>query len=133
MPTLAQEFNNSLSTVHDYIEEQRKLLRAQTIDLAAQERDRALQLIDNAIEQVVPHINGDVLVQTEEKRETSASLSDVASERRAVEKVVRTELGVLCTRVCVLELVSWETRAWPGLGRDAQDVINEQTTSWGRL
>jgi hypothetical protein len=43
-------------------------LRAQTIDLAAQERD--LQLIDNAIEQVVPHINGDVLVQTEEKRGT---------------------------------------------------------------
>ena len=45
-------------------------LRAQTIDLAAQERDQALQLIDNAIEQVVPHINDDVLVQTEEKRGT---------------------------------------------------------------
>jgi hypothetical protein len=67
----SREFNISLSTVHDYIEQQRKLLRAQTIDLAAQERDQALQLIDNAIEQVVPHINGDVLVQTEEKRETS--------------------------------------------------------------
>ena len=52
---------------------------------------------------------------------------------KAVEKVVRTELGVLCTRVCVLELVRWETRAWPGLGCDTQDVINEQTTSWGRL
>ena len=35
MPTLAREFNISLSTVHGYIEEQRKLLRAQTIDLAA--------------------------------------------------------------------------------------------------
>ena len=23
-------------------------------------------------------------------------------------------------RVCVLELVSWETRAWPGLGRDGR-------------
>ena len=44
MPTLAREFNISLSTVHVYIEEQRKLLRAQTIDLAAQERDQALQL-----------------------------------------------------------------------------------------
>jgi hypothetical protein len=38
--------------------------------LAAQERDQALQLIDNAIELVVPHINDDVLVQSEEKRGT---------------------------------------------------------------
>ena len=44
MPSLAQEFNISLSTVHAYIEEQRKLLRAQTIDLAARERDQALEL-----------------------------------------------------------------------------------------
>ena len=64
MPTLAQEFNISLSTVHGYIEEQRKLLRAQTIDLAAQERDQALELLDNAIEQVVPHINGQVTIET---------------------------------------------------------------------
>src|SRR6476619_2148921 len=71
MPTLAREFNISLAPVHDYIEEQRKLLRAQTSDLAAQERDQALQLIDNAIEQVVPHINGQVLVQTELQRENS--------------------------------------------------------------
>ena len=60
MPTLAREFNISLSTVHVYIEEQRKLLRAQTIDLAAQERDQALELLDNAIEKVVPHIDGEV-------------------------------------------------------------------------
>ena len=52
------------NTVHAYIEEQRKLLRAQTIDLAAQERDQALQLIDNAIEQVVPHINGEISIKT---------------------------------------------------------------------
>jgi hypothetical protein len=71
MPSLAQEFNISLSTVHGYIEEQRKLLRAQTIDLAAQERDQALELLDNAIEKVVPHINGQVLVQTELQRENS--------------------------------------------------------------
>ena len=68
MPTLAREFNISLSTVHDYIEEQRKLLRAQTIDLAAQGRDQALQLIDNAIEQVVPHINGQVVIETQVHR-----------------------------------------------------------------
>src|SRR5262245_30135120 len=64
MPSLAQEVNISLSTAHAYIEEQRKLLRAQTIDLAAQERDQALELFDNAIEQVVPHINGDIAVET---------------------------------------------------------------------
>jgi hypothetical protein len=67
MPTLAREFNISLSTVHDYIEEQRKLLRAQTIDLAAQERDQALELLDNAIERIVPHINGQVEIATETK------------------------------------------------------------------
>ena len=79
MPTLAREFNISLSTVHDYIEEQRKLLRAQTIDLAEQERDQALQLIDNAIEQVVPHINGQVLVQTELQRVPSAWIATVSA------------------------------------------------------
>ena len=64
MPTLAREFNISLSTVHAYIEEQRKLLRAQTNDLAAQERDQALELLDNAIEHVVPHINGQIVIET---------------------------------------------------------------------
>ena len=49
MPTLAREFNISLSTVHAYIDDQRKLLRAQTIDLAAQECDQALELLDNAM------------------------------------------------------------------------------------
>ena len=68
MPSLAQEFNISLSTVHAYIEEQRKLLRAQTIDLAVQERDQALELLDNAIEKVVPHINGQVIIETEVHR-----------------------------------------------------------------
>jgi hypothetical protein len=67
MPSLAQEFNISLSTVHGYIEEQRKLLRAQTIDLAAQERDQALELLDNAIEKVVPHVNGQIEIATETK------------------------------------------------------------------
>jgi hypothetical protein len=64
MPSLAREFNISLSTVHAYIEEQRKLLRAQTIDLAAQERHQALELLDNAIEKVVPHINGEIEIET---------------------------------------------------------------------
>ena len=54
--------------MHGYIEEQRKLLRAQTIDLAAQERDQALELLDNAIEKVVPHINGEITIATETER-----------------------------------------------------------------
>ena len=64
MPTLAREFNISLSTVHGYIEEQRKLLRTQTIGLAARERDQAVELLDNAIEKVVPHINGAIEIET---------------------------------------------------------------------
>jgi hypothetical protein len=54
MPSLAREFNISLSTVHGYIEEQRKLLRAQTIDIAAQERERAVVFLDTALEEVMP-------------------------------------------------------------------------------
>ena len=69
MPTLAREFNISLSTVFAYIEGQRKLLRAQTNDLAAQEREQALELLDNAVEKIVPHINGTIEIRTEIARE----------------------------------------------------------------
>ena len=83
MPTLAQEFNISLSTVHGYIEEQRKLLRAQTIDLAAQERDQALELLDNAIEQVVPHINGQVTIETIIERSEKPPITMTVEEWQA--------------------------------------------------
>jgi hypothetical protein len=43
-------------------------VRAQTIDVAAQERDQAVELLDNAIEKVVPHINGQVVIETEVHR-----------------------------------------------------------------
>ena len=65
MPTLAREFNISLSTVHGYIEEQRALLRQEIHDQAARERDQSLELLDNAIEKITPHINGEILIQTE--------------------------------------------------------------------
>ena len=83
MPTLAQEFNISLSTVHAYIEEQRKLLRAQTIDLAAQERDQALELLDNAIEKVVPHINGQVTIETIIERSEKPPITMTVEEWQA--------------------------------------------------
>ena len=83
MPTLAQEFNISLSTVHGYIEEQRKLLRAQTIDLAAQERVQALELLDNAIEKVVPHINGDITIETLIERKGRPPLTMTVEEWQA--------------------------------------------------
>jgi hypothetical protein len=110
MPTLAREFNLSLSTVHDYIEEQRKLLRAQAIHLAAQERDQALELLDNAIEQVVPHINGQVLVQTELQRENSKG------EPRLV--VITVEEWQACMKGCQV-LVSLLDRKAKLLGMDA--------------
>ena len=65
MPTLAREFNISLSTVHGYIEESRALLREQNVDHAAREREVALELLDNAIEKIVPHINGEIDIRTE--------------------------------------------------------------------
>jgi hypothetical protein len=73
MPSLAREFNISLSTVHGYIEEQRKLLRAQTIDLAAQEREQALVFLDTALEEVMPHISsGDAINIQRVRRGTRA-------------------------------------------------------------
>ena len=64
MTRLACEFGVSIATVYNYIEEVRKQLREATIDLAAQEREQSLALIDTAIEQVMPHINGEVKIET---------------------------------------------------------------------
>jgi hypothetical protein len=56
-----------------------------------------------------------------------ASPGDVADERARLEEVIRElnqagarELGIR------LELVRWETHAYPGVGDDPQDVINKQ-------
>lgn len=56
-----------------------------------------------------------------------ASPSDVDSERGKLEDVIR-ELNVTWSRELGvrLDLVRWETHAYPGIGVDAQDVINEQ-------
>ena len=50
--------------MHNYIEETRALLREQNKDLAEREREQALALLDNAIEKVVPHINGQITIET---------------------------------------------------------------------
>ena len=54
-----------------------------------------------------------------------ASPGDLAEERAALEDVIR-ELNLTWSRNlgCRLDLVRWETHAVPGMGRDAQDVIN---------
>lgn len=56
-----------------------------------------------------------------------ASPSDVGDERTRLEEVIR-ELNITWSRTLGvrLELVRWETHAYPGKGDDAQDVINEQ-------
>jgi len=56
-----------------------------------------------------------------------ASPGDVDSERGKLEDVIR-ELNVTWSRELGvrLDLVRWETHAYPGIGVDAQDVINEQ-------
>jgi anti-sigma regulatory factor (Ser/Thr protein kinase) len=56
-----------------------------------------------------------------------ASPSDTHAERRAMRGIVEElNLGVADSRGIVLELVEWETHSWPGVGLDAQDVINHQ-------
>lgn len=56
-----------------------------------------------------------------------ASPSDVEAERGRLEDVIR-ELNITWSRELGirLDLVRWETHAYPGVGADAQDVINKQ-------
>lgn len=56
-----------------------------------------------------------------------ASPGDVEAERGKLEDVIR-ELNIAWSRELGirLDLVRWETHAYPGFGVDAQDVINEQ-------
>ncbi len=56
-----------------------------------------------------------------------ASPSDTSKERECVQRVV-TELNRIWSDVysLELELVRWETHAYPGFGSDAQDVINRE-------
>jgi hypothetical protein len=56
-----------------------------------------------------------------------ASPSDVEAERGKLEDVIR-ELNLTWSRELSirLDLVRWETHAYPGFGSDAQAVINEQ-------
>ena len=67
MNTLAREFEISVCTIHRYIEEQRALLRSESHDRAGQERDQALALLDNAIEKILPHIRGEIVIETPTK------------------------------------------------------------------
>lgn len=64
MPTLAREFDLSIGTIHNYIEDARALLREETGDLAARERAQALALLDTAIEQILPHVRGEIRIET---------------------------------------------------------------------
>ncbi len=56
-----------------------------------------------------------------------ASPGDVEAKRCKLEDVIR-ELNVTWSRELDvrLDLVRWETHAYPGMGTDAQDVINAQ-------
>ena len=65
--TLVAEFGISKTCVHNYLEEQRALLRQESHEQAARERAQALELLDNAIEKIVPHINGQIEIATETK------------------------------------------------------------------
>jgi hypothetical protein len=56
-----------------------------------------------------------------------ASPGDVIEERSRMERVVASLNSTIGdTEGVLIELVRWETHAWPGFGADAQDVINRQ-------
>jgi hypothetical protein len=56
-----------------------------------------------------------------------ASPSDLEDERNKLEEVVR-ELNLTWSKTlgARLELIRWETHAYPGVGQDAQEVVNRQ-------
>lgn len=60
-----------------------------------------------------------------------ASPGDVWQEREKMEEIIN-ELnhGIAAEKNIILELVKWETHGWPGFGRDAQAVINEQVGAY---
>lgn len=71
-----------------------------------------------------------------------ASPSDLEPERNRLEDVIR-ELNLTWSRTLGvrLELVRWETHGYPGIGSDAQDVLNQELPNdydifvglmWGR-
>jgi hypothetical protein len=56
-----------------------------------------------------------------------ASPGDVAPERQVIGDVAaELNRGIAADRGIVLEVVKWETHAWPGFGQGPQDVINQQ-------
>lgn len=56
-----------------------------------------------------------------------ASPGDCEDERKSLPSIIdRLNRGIAPEKHIVLELVKWETHAWPGFGQDPQDVINEQ-------
>jgi anti-sigma regulatory factor (Ser/Thr protein kinase) len=56
-----------------------------------------------------------------------ASPGDTTAERNCLSEVVdELNRGTAADYGYVLELVKWETHAWPGLGADGQDVINRE-------
>jgi len=56
-----------------------------------------------------------------------ASPGDVREERERLDDVIdELNRGIAAEKGLVLELVRWETHAWPDIGEDAQDVINRQ-------
>jgi hypothetical protein len=56
-----------------------------------------------------------------------ASPGDVEAERDIVEKVVKDlNIRIASSRKLTLEAVRWETHVRPGVGVDAQDVVNRQ-------
>jgi hypothetical protein len=56
-----------------------------------------------------------------------ASPGDVVEERSRMDRVVSSLNSTIGdTEGVLIQLIRWETHAWPGFGADAQDVINRQ-------
>jgi transposase len=71
---LALEFGVSIATIHNYIEEARKQLRDEIVDLAAQERKYTLSIIDDSIAALLPCINDGTLLRIQTVKERKGGL-----------------------------------------------------------
>jgi hypothetical protein len=101
--TLVAEFGISKTCVHNYIEEQRALLRQESHDQAAREREQALALLDNAIEKIIPHINGEIEIETVIERGEKPPITMTVEEWQA-----RIQACGALTKLSIARRSCWE-------------------------
>ncbi|HEY5742293.1 MAG TPA: hypothetical protein VIS99_07110 [Terrimicrobiaceae bacterium] len=94
IPDLAREFSLSIGTIHNYLEKFRRTLREECVDLAAQEREQNLQLLDASIAELMPYIKDGALLRIQETKErkggpVTITIPEYDAKMNAINTLVR--------------------------------------------